>query len=195
MHRFLNSPSFWLIIFLSFVFSILLMTTSLWLSPLADAEAAMQVNDLETGFANYSRVEQRFDNLSFAKQLFPDEYAESVSNQFFILYELGRYDELLEKAASSPVFSDVHFWTGCALFRRAGSETDVQAQISWLQRASDEFYNALKLEPDNWDAKYNYELAERIINELQDKDESPPQVLELLLPRPRQGEAPSRISG
>ncbi len=81
------------------------------------------------------------------------------------------------------------------LFRRAGNETEVQAQISWLQRASDEFYNALKIEPDNWDTKYNYELTERLIKDLQNEDESPPQIMELLRPRPRQGEVPSRISG
>ena len=195
MDRILNSPGFWLAMVLIFIFGILLMITSIWLSPIADAEAAMNKNDLQEGLINYSHAEQRFDNFSFAKQLFSDEYAETVANQFYILYELGRYDELLEKAASSPLLADVHFWTGCALFRRSGSETEVQAQISWLERASDEFYSALKLEPDNWDAKYNYELAEHIINELKDEEKPPPQVLELLLPRPRQGEEPSRISG
>jgi tetratricopeptide (TPR) repeat protein len=195
VHRIFNSPGFWLTIFISFVFGMILMISSVWLSPIADAETAMQNNDLQTGLSDYSRAEARFDNFSFTKQLFPEEYVQSVANQFYILYELGRYDEMLEKAASSPVFADVHFWTGCALFRRAGSETDVQAQISWLERASGEFFSALKLEPDNWDVKYNYELTERLISELKDEDESPPQVLELLRPRPRQGEEPSRKSG
>lgn len=174
---------------------VILLVTSIWTGPVNDGRRMLAAGDLEQGLEQFSLAEQRFEGFGPAKQVLSDDYVAAVGNQFYILYQLGKFDELLEKAASSPVFSPVHFWTGCALFRRAGTETEVQAQIAWLERASEEFKQVLRLEPDNWDAKYNFELTRHIIASLRDEDEPPPQMLELLRPRPRQGEVDFQQTG
>ena len=167
------------------VTGISLLLMSIWLSPVTKGQQAVQQGELQRGAEYFNIAEKRFDKIEFAKHLFSDAYTTAVVNQFRVLYELGEYEKLLQKAATSPVMAPVHFWTGCALFRRAGNETEAQAQIAWLERASEEFSTALRITPEDWDTKYNYELTERLIAELRDEEESPPQIIEILRPLPR----------
>ena len=168
---------------------------SLWLNPYMDAQQAFEHESYNESLEDFDRAEQRFESFGFAKLFLPDVYSATLQNQCYILYQLGEYDALLEKSSSSPVMAPIHYWAGCALFRRASEFNEPQEQIAWLQRASEEFLSVLKFEPENWDAKYNYELTNRLIDSLKNEDESPPQVLEILRPRPRQGEQPFRQTG
>ena len=54
----------------------------------------------------------------------------------------------------------------------------------------------LELEPQNWDAIYNYELTKRLFEELRKKPKTPPkQLLELLRPQPKEGNKPVKRIG
>ena len=195
VHRLLKLPGVWLLVSLAFLCGIFLIFTSLWIKPYMNGQSALVQGEYDESLENFARAEQRFQGFQPASRFFPDAYAATYANQFYILYQRGEYDALLEKAASSPALAPVHYWTGCALFRRASQVTEVQEQIAWLERAAEEFHSVLELEPANWDAKYNYELSKRLIDELKDEEETPPQILELLIPRPRQGEQPFQQTG
>jgi tetratricopeptide (TPR) repeat protein len=191
----LKIPGIWLAIVIAFLFGLSLLAISFWIRPYITGQQALLEGEYQNSLDAFARAEQRFNNFGITRQIFPEAYQTSVANQFYILYQTGEYDALLEKTASSPLLAPVHYWTGCALFRRAGSVTDAQERLAWLERAADEFRSALELEPDNWDAKYNYELSMRLIAELKDEDKPPPQILEILRPRPRQGDQPFRQTG
>ena len=123
---------------LVFILGISLVILSIWVGPYDEARETLEQGELEDSLVLYAEVEQRFDALTITRQLFPDVYADSIASQFYILYYLEKYDDLLEKSATSPVLPEVHFWTGNALFRRAGGLTDAQEQIAWLERAGQE---------------------------------------------------------
>ena len=195
MHRILKVPGVWLLMSLSIFCGIFLIAFSLWIKPYLNGQQALSLGIYDESLESFAMAEQRFQSFEMARQFFPDAYMATLANQFYMLYQLDDYDALLEKAASSPVLAPIHFWTGCALFRRAGQTTEVQEQIVWLERAAGEFHSVLELDSGNWDAKYNYELSRRLIEELKDEDETPPQMLELLLPKPRQGEQNFRQTG
>ena len=195
MNQLLKNPAVVLSLCLTFIFGICLIFLSVWMSPYHEAMAGMKSGNLDESLELFRKAENRFESFPVIKQFFPEAYEESVSNQFYILYTTERYDDLLEKSATSPLLADVHFWTGNTLFRRAGKLTDPQEQVAWLERASEEFLNMLKLEPDNWNAKFNFELTNRLIDELKEEKETPPQMLEILRPRPRPGEQPFRQTG
>jgi hypothetical protein len=195
VHRILKIPAVWFVMSVTFLCGLSFILLSLWLNPYMDAQQAFEHESYNESLEDFDRAEQRFESFGFAKLFLPDVYSATLQNQFYILYQLGEYDALLEKSSSSPVMAPIHYWAGCALFRRASEFNEPQEQIAWLQRASEEFLSVLKFEPENWDAKYNYELTNRLIDSLKNEDESPPQVLEILRPRPRQGEQPFRQTG
>jgi tetratricopeptide (TPR) repeat protein len=195
VHQILKLPAVWLVLSMGVVCGLGLIVLSFWTAPYTDGQQALKQEMYKESLDYFEKAEGRFESLSLAKYFLPDTYHATLANQFYILYQLGDYDTLLEKAASSPLLAPIHYWTGCTLFRRAGQLSEPQEQIAWLEKASSEFLNVLKFEPENWDAKYNYELTNRLIDDLKDEKETPPQMLEILRPRPRQGEQPLRQTG
>ena len=181
---------------LALVCGVALVVTSAWLGPLTEGERAMRVGQLELALERFAAAEARFDRLPASKQVLPSAYAVSQTNQLWLLYRLGQYDALVEKAASSPPRAPAHFWAGCALFAKATAEREAEARLGWLGRASEEFRAALELDPTDWDTKFNYELSERLLAELRKKPETPPkELLQLLRPKPSEGERPTRRVG
>ncbi len=98
-------------------------------------------------------------------------------------------------AAAHSGNAAARFWSGSALFARAVAQTEKEAMVAWLGRAKEEFRSALELVPSDWDTKYNLELTERLLAELRDKPTPPDQILELLRPKPKEGQPPSRPVG
>lgn len=195
MNQFLKQPAVILSLCVTFLIGISLMVISIWLRPYHQAMDSLQAGALEESLERFTIVESRFDAITLARQIFPEVYSDSIANQFYILYTLHRYDDLLEKSATSPVQADVHLWAGNTLFRRTGNLNEPQEQVAWLERASEEYRKAIELAPDDWNAKYNYELTNRLIDELKEEKETPPQMLEIIRPRPLQGEEPFKQTG
>lgn len=193
--RLLNSYGLRAIMLPIFICGVVLLALSLWLRPVSQAEQAAMDQDYERALSLYAVAEARINQSSLTRQLFSDSYDAVLVNQFRILYRLDRLDQLLEMAAAHADSAAARFWSGAALFARAIAETEKEAQIAWLGRASGEFRSALQLVPDDWDVKYNYELTERLLAELRDKPSPPDQIMELLRPKPKEGAPPSRPVG
>jgi hypothetical protein len=95
-----------------------------------------------------------------------------------------------------PSAAPVHFWSGCALFAKARKEEAAEARLSWLSRAGDEFKKALERAPDDFDAKFDYELTQRLLQELKKQPKTPPtQLMQLLRPKPKEGQPPAKRVG
>jgi tetratricopeptide (TPR) repeat protein len=190
------SPAVWLLSVLALVAGLGLVALSAWGRPIADGRRAADAGRLDEALAHYASGEARFNRVPFTKQLLPAVYHGTIANQLLLHYQLRNYDDLLEKAATSPSIAPVHFWAGSALFVKARDEEEPEIRLSWLGRAVEEFRQALELAPDDWDTKYNYELTSRLLDELRKQPKTPPkQMLQLLRPEPKTGGRPPRRVG
>ena len=166
-----------------------------WSRPLLIGDAALTANDVEGALAAYARAEGRFRWLPIAQHILPRDYERAVYNQLALLYQRGDYDAVIAKGEAAPAGAAPRFWTGCALFSLAATEGKPEARLVWLTRAEGEFKQALEAAPDDWDAKYNYEITARVAAQLRTK---PPEEAETLMQllRPQQKQLkPVRKSG
>src|SRR5712692_812688 len=129
-----------------------------WTRPIAEADAALAGGEYARALADYAAAEARFDRVGPAKQAFTSEYNRVVANQLWALYQLGRYDEAIDKADRAPEGANPHFWAGAAFFDKARSEHNADARLGWLTRAEEEFRRAVQAAPGDWDAKFDFEL-------------------------------------
>ncbi len=166
-----------------------------WMRPLVQAQQAMTDGQYAAAQVHYARAEVRFNQIAAARQAFPALYRLSVDDQLYLMYRQGQLDQLLEKAATSPGTAGVHFWAGVAAYQKALAEQKNEGKIPWLGRAEDEFRKSLEQDRGNWDSKYNYEVAKRLLTELKKQPKTPPkQQMQLLRPQPKQtGEPAKRI--
>lgn len=196
MRRLLHASAFWAAMAAAFVGGVALTGAARWLGPLREGMDALHAGDYATARDRLAAAEARFDRLPAARRLLPGAYAAARANQFLALYALGRHDEILEKAAAGEGDAASHFWSGCVLFGRAAGEKDEEPRIAFLTRASAEFRRALEKAPQSWDAKFNYELSERLLADLREPPRKPPKTrLQLLRPEPREGHPPARRVG
>jgi hypothetical protein len=191
------SPIVWVLSVLALLSGAVLVAASEWSKPLAEAEQAEKDGRFEVALERYAAGEARFERLPITRQVLPEAYEAAVANQLALHYRLGNHDAVLEKASVSPsTLPAVHFWAGCALFQKTWAEQDAEARLSWLGRSADEFRKTLEGDPENWDAKYNYELTARLLAELRKQPKTPPQqMLQLLRPQPKAGGTPARRVG
>ena len=167
-----------------------------WTAPIAEGDRAVADGQLDRALAAYARAEARFDRLPPARQLFAADYQRVVENELWALYRLGRYDDAIEKADRSPETAAPHFWSGCAFFEKAVAEPQPEARLGWITRAEEELRRAVASAPDDWDTKYDFELAARLAAELRKQPKTPPnQLMQLLRPQPKAGARPARRVG
>ena len=154
-----------------------------WARPMREGAEAVRDGDLRAALERFKAAEERFDRLPLAKELFPSDYAAVLANQAWLLYRLGDLDATIERAAADPS-GRVRFWAGCALFTKARNEEKPENQLAWLTRAQQEFRQALESSPEDWDAKFNYELAGRLAAQLRTAPKREPKtILKLLRPQ------------
>ena len=150
---------------LALMAGVALVVYSRWTEPIVKA-AEIQAQNPERALADYAVSTGRFKEIPLAQRLLPREQSLVAYNRLAILYRLGRYDEVIETAADAPPTTTPHFWSGCAMFRKAEREKTLEKQIEWVGRAMDEFKLALAAAPDDWDTKYNYEITSRLATAL-----------------------------
>ena len=158
-----------------------------FMRPLLAADRALARNDDAAAIAFYAEAENRFTRLGVARRLLTASHDAAVFNQLALLYRAGQYDPLLQKAAAAPVAAGSHFWAGTTLLRKALLEKEPDAQLAWLERSEQELALALAANPDDWDTKFNYEMAARLVARLRQEPEKRPGPLLQLL-RPQAGE-------
>jgi len=165
-----------------------------WAGPLLDAERALATGQPRVALANYAAAEARFGRFELTRYVFAAEYASAVHNQLALLYQAGNYNAVVEKAASAPAGAAPHFWSGLALLTRAIAEKNPEARLVELSRAEDELEQALQASPDDWDTKFNYEIAARLAADLRrhpkTKTDAP---MQLLRPQPTQAQPTRRV--
>jgi len=156
-----------------------------WSDPIAYADAALATGDIGPALDAYAGAEERFDALPPLKWLLPGEYNRVVANQLRILYYMELYDETIERAARAPAGADAHFWAAAASFEMGLSQEEEgpSARLQWFGRAQQELMRALDYTPDDYDIKYDLELALRITDEMRRLDEPSELMKKLLRPR------------
>ncbi|MBI2834594.1 MAG: hypothetical protein HYX76_09250 [Acidobacteria bacterium] len=186
-----NRPSFTVAVVMMFILGCALVTYAMWSKPVAEADAALRAGDLQAAMKLYAVSEARFDQLRFTKQLLRPDFERIESNQLWLLYALEQFDDTIERSDSYAAIPGSHFWAGCALFEKARAEAQVKGRILWLGRAQEEFRKALELTPDDWDAKFNYEITGRLLAALRKQPEkAPPMEMEMEMLRPKGKDEP-----
>jgi hypothetical protein len=174
---------------LTLVLALLIGCTALayawWCRPLLAADSALAAGDIDGALAAYARAESRFRRLTVTQYLLADDYARAIHNQLALLHETAQYEAVIAKGENAPLDASPRFWTGCALFSLAAAESKPEVRLVWLSRAESEFKQALEASPDDWDAKYNYEVTSRLVEQLRKQPADEPDTLMQLL-RPQQ---------
>jgi tetratricopeptide (TPR) repeat protein len=171
-------------------------------------EATVQYSqgDTETALARYEMVERKLRSYG-AMRLIPARDRQNLFlNQARMLYALGRYDDALDRLEKeneiSGVTTDGRFFLlrGEVGFRKAidtyqhSEKKDLNLLEENLLGAEDSLREALRLSPDDWDAKYNYEFVNYVRQMLLKNDsESEIQILEEV--KPQQKELPPELAG
>jgi len=120
--------------------------------------------DSEAALRQYEQVEQSLRSIG-AFGLVPAKDRRSLRlNQARLLYALGRYDDAQERIAD---FNDGRFLLlkGEILFRKAmknyrdSTKRDQRVLDDALHAAEDMFRESLRLDPNDWDAKFNFDYV------------------------------------
>jgi tetratricopeptide (TPR) repeat protein len=165
-----------------------------WTRAIANADAALAEDHLEVALAGYTAGAAHFDRVPAARQFFASEYARVINNELWILHRLGRFDDAIDLAERSPDAASPHFWSACSFYEKALVEEKPDQRLGWLTRAEEEFHRAAEASPDDWDTKYNFELATRLASELRKQPKAAPkQLMQLLRPPPAGAKTPKRV--
>lgn len=160
-----------------------------WLTPVGVAERAMANGNLERAVDQYGVGRWRVGWIPFVQNLVPGVHDLLAGNELSLQYALRRYDRILENTNDEMTSFPASFWAGCVLFDKSLVETDFKARLETLTEAHRSFRRALELNPDDWDTKFNYEVADRMLSVLQVQPEITPQEIIKLLrdrgPQPR----------
>ena len=173
-----------------------MITYARWTQPIADADAAMTAGDVGRALESYAVAEKRFDAMPPLKRLLSSEYDRVIANQLRLLFHTDRNLETIDKAARAPEGANPHFWAGAACFEQGRAEADPSARLAWFGRAQQELIKALDAAPDDWDTKFDLELALRVTWELRRRPQTPPgELMHLLRPDPKPGSVPPKRAG
>ena len=144
------------------------------------AASAYSQGDLEGALKIYDGIESRL-RAHGAMRLIPGRDRQTLLlNEARLLYALNRYDEATDRLQKedeiSGIATDGRFFLlrGDITFRRALEEyrkprgpvmdvshlaEDLNLLKEGLTKAEESYRESLQLNPNDWDAKYNYELA------------------------------------
>ena len=164
-----------------------------WARPLVEADRAFRAGQTQAALDGYGAAERRFGRFAILRSLFADEYASAVYNQLALLYHAGKYDDVLEKASSAPPAAAPHFWSGLVLLNRAMADKTPESRLLGLSRAEDELKQALQAAPDDWDTRFNYEIAARLAAHLRQPPKQGDDPLRLLRPQPKTPQPSRRV--
>jgi tetratricopeptide (TPR) repeat protein len=133
--------------------------------------------DPEAALEQYGKIEQRLRSMGAMRMIPAKDRRNLILNQARLLYALGRYDDALERMDREAEIggtsnSDSRFLLlkGEIVFRKAtrnyreSAKKDPQLLEEALHAAEDSFRESLRLNPNDWDAKYNFEYVNYVRN-------------------------------
>lgn len=197
MTRLLRSATLWFGMVLALIAGAVLLGAAAWLQPVLDAQAARDRGDAGIALEQYRIGEDRLARVPMGGQLLRSVQEAVQANQYRLLYERKEHDELIEKAEASAPTAESHFWTGCAFFQKALAENkNPDTRLGWFRRSEEEFRQALELNPEDWDSKFNYELTRRLLMQMRKEPRlAPPELRKFLRPEPDKQQQPTRRTG
>lgn len=183
-------PAFWLI--LLFV-SATLITYALWLYQIDRGNQAYRAGDLSLAGERYEVAAASFRAVPWLAYLVRDDFETLVFNRAAVLYGMGKYDlaneNLREAVAVAPFLAqrgEFSYWSGNLLFRSAAGSKNPQDFVKLLNSALEEYHRGLQASPNDWDLKYNYELARKILSQsergTQEQQKGAKSILDLMRP-------------
>jgi tetratricopeptide (TPR) repeat protein len=133
--------------------------------------------DPEAALKQYDNVEQRLRSLGAIRIIPARDRQNLFLNQARLLYALGRYDDAKERmdheaeiSGSSSNDSRFLLLKGELAFRagmknyRDSTKRDIHLLEESLQVSEDTFRDSLRLNPSDWDAKYDFEYINYLRN-------------------------------
>jgi hypothetical protein len=158
--------------------SSILLSYAQWIYNIGEGGRLLAGEDFSAAERTYADAESRFEHLVLPSSLLAAQYRVLVFNRVRVMAATHKYDALspmLEAAVKRmPSLADdpeYHFWMGNLQYRTAVAQNDKQARKAGLQQAAGSYRLALTLAPDDWDAKFNYQIAMRLLNGMRDKKE------------------------
>ena len=141
--------------------------------------------DAETALARYENVESKIRGVGLLRFIPTRDRQNLFLNQARLLYDLGNYDEAAEclerENEIAGLTTDGRFFLlrGDISFRKAVSDyreserKDAKVLEDAFRSAEDNLRDSLRLVPDDWDAKFNYEFinyVRRMMNQNDDEE-------------------------
>ena len=134
--------------------------------------------DMESALRRYDSIEPKLRFLGAIRIIPAEDRQILFLDEARSLYALGRYDDALERLERENQFSGTTSDSRFSLlraditFRKAtknseSAKADPQVLEDAMGAAEDDLRESLRQEPNNWDAKYNFEYINRIRNELE----------------------------
>jgi tetratricopeptide (TPR) repeat protein len=133
--------------------------------------------DPEAALKQYQGIEQRLRSMGALRLIPAKDRRNLILNQARLLYALGRYDEAQERMDSEAEISGTTSNDGRFLllkgeiaFRKAtknyreSAKKDPRLLEEALHAAEDILRDSLRVNPNDWDAKYNFEYVNYIRN-------------------------------
>src|SRR5256886_1650155 len=141
------------------------------------AGKAYSQGDPEAALTRYEKIEQRLGSLGALRLIPVKDRRNLILNQARLLYALGRYDDALERINRETEIgggsnNDGRFLRlkGEIAFRKAmknyreSPQKDPRLLEEALHAAEDSMRDSLRLNPSDWDAKYNFEYVNFVRN-------------------------------
>ncbi len=134
--------------------------------------------DADAALKRYDSIDQRLRSIGVLRAIPVKDRRNLILNQTRLLYALGRYDDAQERMdreaeiAGATSNNDGRFLLlkGEIAFRKAfknyreSTKKDPRLLEEALRAAEDNLRDSLRLSPNDWDAKYNFEYVNYIRN-------------------------------
>lgn len=145
-----------------------LLTYARWVHGIVDGNRALANGDITAARQTYDTAARRLEQWPSARRL--PGYRQLVFNRARALYAAKQDEDLTHMLEAEVVHapsladdSEYHFWIGNVEFRKAIAQKDKQAVQAGLEHAAESFRRSLVAAPDDWDAKYDYEVTTRLL--------------------------------
>ena len=160
------------------------------LSDMDRAAGLYNRGDIDGALSAYERIEERIRAYGLIRLMPARDRQNLFLNQARLLYALQQYDDALERLAKEDEISGVSpdgrflLLRGNIAYRRArmnyeeSPKKDVRLLEEDLLSAEDTLRESLLLNPNDWDAKYNFEFVTQLRKSLATKDEGKVKLLQ-----------------